>query len=158
LLTMARTLAGQNVGSEALRCWCLAALLRMYERSSSPQTIGALYVNPRVVITLACPPQIEGNLRVGAALRTVLLSRLLSLMGYETTEAPTVHQLMAARQVLLERLCDPQKAMEVPNPQSILGAFVSPSCRTFSPWAQLAPLLALTELHRLQGDVLATPI
>jgi hypothetical protein len=156
LLTMVRNLAGQSVGSEASRCWCLAALLRLFEHSSSPQTVGARDLPPRVVMSLACLPQIEANLGVGAALRTVLLSRLLPLMVSETTEAPTVHQLMAAGQVLLERQCDPQRAMEGPSPQSVLGAFVSPVCRSFSPWAQLAPLLALTELHRLQGDVMAT--
>jgi hypothetical protein len=153
LLTMVRTLAGQSIGGEASRCWCLAALLRMSEHRRSPHTVGALDLTPRDVISLACLPQIEGNLGVGAALRTVLLSRLLPLMVTETSEAPTAEQLKSAGQVLLERQCDPQRAMEGPTPQSVLGAFVSPACRTFSPWAQLAPLLALTELHRLQDGV-----
>lgn len=158
LVTMVRTLAGQRVGGEASRCWCLAALLRMCKHRSSPQTVGALDLTPRDVMSLACLPQIEGNLGVGAALRTVLLSRLLPLMVSETTEAPTVEQLKAAGQVLLERQCDPQRAMEGPTPQSVLGAFVSPACLTFSPWAQLAPLLALTELHRLQDGDMARAI
>lgn len=158
LVTMVRTLAGQRVGGEASRCWCLAALLRMCEYRSSPQTVGALDLTPRDVMSLACLPQIEGNLGIGAALRTVLLSRLLPLMVSETTEAPTVEQLKAAGQVLLERQCDPQRAMEGPTPQSVLGAFVSPACLTFSPWAQLAPLLALTELHRLQDGDMARAI
>lgn len=158
LLTMVRTLAGQSVGSEASRCWCLAALLRMCENRSSSRGIGAFNLTSRDVLSLACLPQVEGNPGLGAALRTVLLSRLLSLMGSEATEAPTVQQLRVVGQVLLERQCDPQRAMEGATPQSILGAFVSPACRTFSPWAQLAPLLALTELHRLPGDVMATAI
>lgn len=141
-------------GAVTARCWCLAALLQVREPSGVSFISTCLTDLPlREILSLADLPHASVDLDISSALRVVLASRLTTVNGGDLQAGPSLDLLGKAAHLLCSRQCDPLRAMDAPEPQAVLGAFLSPASRALSPWAQLAPLFAMTQLHLQCTDV-----
>ncbi len=152
LLDRLQPLISRSGGAGAARCWYLFALLLLAESAGVSSVSTDLGLSSGEILALADLPPDPAALEIGSGLRTVLASRLMAIRGDNPHLRPSPELLSATARIVCSRQCDPQRALDAADPQGLLGAFLTPGCLRLSPWAQLAPLLALVELQHIDAD------